>query len=419
MIRYSAMKAVSYQDYFKIQRCYDASHLDYGALTDFYMPLIGTDGLAIYLDLLREEDNATFHEHLFAHLGLTPGEFINAMNALEATGLVRTFVEEGSGCEVFTYALFAPLSADEFNQDIMLSATLKGKLGQQTYDRYLSRHVGEKPNADLEEITSSFPSVFSTSLDAKLYLNTTKGKLNEKATAKTGFDQVAFVRLLDTRIRKNLFSEEELAVIGKASALYGLSNETLADIVEGCLVHGASFGKRLDRKSFLSQAQKAMKFDYLKPSRGKSSDVHGDSVMASKIRMMDQCSPAKWLSYLQNNHRPAQKDLRLIETLSMEIGLPDPCINALLDFVLQKNDNVLSAPYCEKLAASLVREGCQSSRDAMDYLLRSSRRGGKASSVATKKPAQPMTEEAPEQEENASKEEVDALLDDLFKDWKK
>ena len=78
--------------------------------------------------------------------------------------------------------------------------------------------------------------------------------------------------------------------------------------------------------------------------------------------------PASWLAVLQNGHKPADSDLKILESLSLNLGLPNPVINALVDFVLQKNDNILSKAYIEKIGAALAREGVKTSLDAMTCL---------------------------------------------------
>ena len=59
---------------------------------------------------------------------------------------------------------------------------------------------------------------------------------------------------------------------------------------------------------------------------------------------------------------------RLINDLSKNYHLPNPVINAVVDYVLTKADNVLSRAYAEKVAASLVRENARTAVDAMNYL---------------------------------------------------
>ena len=92
------------------------------------------------------------------------------------------------------------------------------------------------------------------------------------------------------------------------------------------------------------------------------------------------------------------------------MGLPEPCCNALIDYVLAINHNVFSAPLAEKIAASLVREGFDNARDAMDYLV-SKKRNPQAKATPA---AQEKTSNEPETAE-ISPEELDALFESAYK----
>ena len=94
----------------------------------------------------------------------------------------------------------------------------------------------------------------------------------------------------------------------------------------------------------------------------------GATDLAKKINLMETKSPKDYLSYLQGGTKPASADLKVINDLSKNYNLPNPVINAVVDYVLYKADNVLSRPYAEKVAVSLVRENIRTAVDAMNYL---------------------------------------------------
>ncbi|MPN26594.1 Replication initiation and membrane attachment protein [bioreactor metagenome] len=83
---------------------------------------------------------------------------------------------------------------------------------------------------------------------------------------------------------------------------------------------------------------------------------------------METISPKDYLRILQNNTQPVKPDLRLIDDLSSNLKLPNCVINAIIDYVLTKNDNVLSRALTEKVASSLAREGVTTTIDAMEFL---------------------------------------------------
>ena len=414
------MKPVSVHDYYQTKRCYGDSSMDLASLTDFYLPLIGSRPFAAYMALTREDGNTHAHEGLMVCLDLTPGEFETALSALEAVGLVRTFVKPIEGAQLFVYCIYAPLHAAEFSSDIMLSGTLKGKIGIEEFERICSRHQGEQAMEDMEEVSVSFPDYFRPSYNPEFYLGKPSAGLKAgKAAPKTGFDRAFFVASMEKLgLCKNGLSEEEIVAVEKLATLYSLPEATIAELAYGCLRINAPVGKKLDLSALGNAAAAAMPFGYIRQEQGRSSGVKPKSDLAEKIIMMDEMPPARYLSVLQNNHKPASADLRIIEKLKMEIGLADPCINALIEWVLHKNDNVLSAAYCEKLGAAMVRAGCRSARDAMDYLTRSSRRKKKVETPVVSAPVETPVEEqskpTPSSDSNGS--DLDAAVDQALKD---
>ena len=83
---------------------------------------------------------------------------------------------------------------------------------------------------------------------------------------------------------------------------------------------------------------------------------------------MESVSPKKFLALLQNGSQPALADLKLIDSLSKNFNLSNPVINAVIDYTLINCKNILSRAYAEKIAASLAREGIETTIDAMNYL---------------------------------------------------
>ena len=81
------------------------------------------------------------------------------------------------------------------------------------------------------------------------------------------------------------------------------------------------------------------------------------------------------------------------------------------------NNNVLSRAYCEKVAASLAREGVETAIDAINYLRKTSRKSTKGGSKNThKKVVEEVVEKEPEaktKEENLDDVSWEEMLDDI------
>ncbi|MBO4540951.1 MAG: hypothetical protein J5736_03155, partial [Bacilli bacterium] len=99
-----------------------------------------------------------------------------------------------------------------------------------------------------------------------------------------------------------------------------------------------------------------------------------------------------------------------------------PLTNAVMDYVLQTNDNILSKASCEKLAAAVLREGCKTSRDALDFLngISEKRRGYKRKPASLnqneKRVEEAKREESltTEDDEEVTAEMVKKALDELY-----
>jgi len=128
-------------------------------------------------------------------------------------------------------------------------------------------------------------------------------------------------------------------------------------------------------------------------------------------------SPKNYLGVLQNGTRPASADLRLINDLSSNFHLSNGVINAIIDFVLTVNNNVLSRAYSEKIAASLAREGLTTAVDAMNYLRRIYRPKDKEAPIASPKKVETTGGEETENKQKtpSSKDEPswEEMIDDL------
>jgi len=373
------MKDVGLDDFYEVRKMGMVSDVDRLSLIDLYQPLIGARSSAIYLTLLedptKDDGGLTLtHDKLFAKLVVSAGEFVKSIEALEAVGLVKTFWKEGNGVRYFIYCLYSPKDPKEFFDDVLFVGTLKKYLGKDAFEILAKKYQTSKPVQGFEDVSASFASYFNPDFDDPIY----RGKLRYEASGhqasrvKTDFDFGEFVKvLLSNGIKDEELSKAEKSRIEKLAALYSLDGTTMGDIVARRYTIANPVGRRADFRLIEDDCRNSLRFPYLhKASLANKSAITSDTNMAKKIKLMDGISPSNWLTLLQNGHKPADSDLKIVQALSLDLGLPDPVVNALVDFVLQKNDNILSKAYIEKVGAALAREGVKTSLDAIDYLKR-------------------------------------------------
>lgn len=425
LVTYFPMKSLSKADYYQVRWMNGSTLVDEDALHDLYLPLLKNNGYALY-QTLRGDRGTLPAKGLLLRLDLTTGEFGKAIAPLEAVGLVRTFVQpfEG-GVQLFVFCLYPPKTAKSFFDDYLLQGTLHGFVGDDVFNYLASKYKRTSEIPDAEEISSSFPKVFDQNFPQNYYLQgSALAGEGGNAKERLSFDRGLFLKKLGSLgLRGDLLSGEEIESIEKLATLYSIKEELMADYVYESLTFKARVGKKVDLTSLANKCRSAMPFAYLRKEEGESSQISGETVMAKKIQIMDSVAPSEYLSIRQGGHKPALADLKLVEKLSMQMGLSDPCINALVDYVLMTHDNTLSSALCEKIAASMVREGCRSAKDAMDYLLRSHKRGKarsekpSLSQPATSKPVSAQIQD--EDEEEVSDEEVKEMLAKLYNGAKK
>ena len=98
-----------------------------------------------------------------------------------------------------------------------------------------------------------------------------------------------------------------------------------------------------------------------------NSEINSDTIIANKIKLMEETGPAVFLEYLQNNTKVAPADLYVINSL-INLNLPNGIINAIVDYTLTKKNNILDKFFAEKIASGILREGITTTIDAMNYM---------------------------------------------------
>ncbi len=116
---------------------------EFKVILKLYQPLMGVNAYGIY-SLLAAKVAQTpdllarrMHKELLDILNLGLRDFYEARIRLEALGLLKTFIQKDELGQVFIYELQAPLSAETFFKDDLLSMLLADSLGHQVASRCL------------------------------------------------------------------------------------------------------------------------------------------------------------------------------------------------------------------------------------------------------------------------------------------
>ena len=376
------MKVLANQDFLEVRLASLIADYDRDTLSNLYQPMIGYEGLALYMTLWSEANNERIsplctHEQVFLRMRIPAGAYVEARKYLEATGLLKTFVSQGQDFKIYHYELYAPKSPHGFFDDALLYGMLIKSIGETNANRLKNIYLIEPKHDFGEEITTKFAEMFHPQFDDEAFVDAVDGgqkvKGRNRGKIKGQFSYELFFQSLSeiSQIKDSAFNKADMKEIERLATLNGVSEEDTAKLVNQLYTPDQPKGQRIDFDKLSKTMQEKTDYKYRRGGRGVQSEpnlMSGASDLARKINLMETKSPKDYLSYLQNGTKPATADLKVINDLSKNYRLPNPVINAVVDYVLYKADNVLSRPYAEKVAVSLVRENILTAVDAMIYL---------------------------------------------------
>ncbi len=417
------MEFLSPEDYLEIRLASILTDFDRKVLCELYQPLVGFSATALFFTLWSEREQGysdlSTHERLFNIMQMSAGQFSKARSALEAVGLMKTFFKEENGIRFFTYELYAPKSPALFFEDALFAGLLSQYLGEKEASRLSIAFRGDDRVSGQTEISARFAEVFRPDLNDASFKVTTKSTAKRRSFGHldTTFDFNTFFQVLETKgmLKKTAFLKAQLDEIERIATLYGIDEETMAEHVLSTYSPEAPKEARIDfyRLGDLCREESRYPFSRKKVSNQGNMPTSA-TALAEKVKLMETLSPKDYLRIKQNNTSPAKPDLILIDDLSGKFALPNSVINALVDYVLAVNKNVLSRALCEKIGASLAREKIISALDAMNYLksVLSRRKTPKAENKMEAKPdvVEPTPIEEKPTQPSESLEELEKVL---------
>lgn len=401
------------------------SEIDKENLIYFYQPIVGSLAISLYLILWQDLDNLEsdvyLHHHLMNILKCNSLSLKEARESLEATGLVRSYVKEDNVLE-YIYELYSPLSASDFLNHPILNVVLYNNLGSEEFLALVKKHEKKKFNIEgYEEVTKKMDEVFKVET-----MNIT-AECNKKTTGQIKLTSTIDYDLIINSIPKNTLSEKAFnkktkELIDNISFIYNVDTLKMIEFIRKSL---NEFGM-IDKTVLRQTAQKNYSLssgtlptivyrtqpEYLKKASGDNS-IHGRIVA-----MFENLSPYDFLKSKNKGASPTSKDLKLVESLLLDLELTPAVVNVLLDYCLRKNNNKLVTNYVETVAAQWKRADLKTAEAAMKFAEKEHKKGLKKTGVKEKeKNATPTWFDEEIKKENTTDEERQEL-EDLLKEFK-
>lgn len=397
-------------------------------LIAFYEPIIGHLGVGLYLTLLNDlEENKQIsrelnHHHLMSILKCPLKIIKEARESLEAVGLLKSYFKKGS-VNNYIYELYSPLAPNEFFNHPILNIVLYNNLGATEYE-YLQKQY-QKIKIDLKEysdITKNMNEVY-TSVNNIPAIDSMERSINDiVVTNQVDFD------LIISSIPRGILNEKALnkktkELINELAFIYKIDTLKMMELIRSVL---NEFGM-IDKNNLRLAARKLYQYNngtlptliYRSQPEYLKTPVGDNSMRGKIIQAFESINPVDFLRNKYHGVKPTNRDIKIIESLIIDLEMPPAVVNVLLDYVLRKNNNRLSTGYIEAIAGQWKRAGLKNAREAMEFAEKENSKLTKKLATKVNEPSknEPFWFNAEKTKKELSEEEK-AELENLLKEFK-
>jgi len=412
---------ISNQDFYEIRLASLVSNVDKDVILELYQPLIGSTATILYLTLLKQkrnedEENVYQVDKLLNNMQISPGQLLNARHFLEAVGLIRTYEKDDVDNKSYLFVLYAPKAPKDFFDDVLFRGLLIQYIGEKEAKKLAHTYkIDLTISEQYKDVSASFVDVYHPDYDSESFRKdfgkSIVGHTHGRANIEFSYDLFFTYIKENSQISNEVFTKKDMKEISRLSALFGLDEKAMAFIVID--EYNPNDKLHLDFNKVVERANDEVRFRMPSKKPASKSKVSGDGVLAKKIQLMEETSPFDFLRVLQGGSLPAKADLKIVDMLSSNYQFSNGVINTIIDYVLTKNNNILSANYCEKLAAGLARGNVQTAVDAMNFLNKTTTKVIKK--VEEKQEEVKIEKEAKTNKVSSSKEVIsDEEMDDIL-----
>lgn len=373
-------------DTFKIEKKYNLSGEDLYSLTNLYLPLIGVDGLSLYL-LINELN--TNEEYLITKLldtlSFPTTIFLEqSFSKIEAIGLVKTFQKK----QEFIFSINQPLDVASFLNNHILFDFLKNKIGETEIKKMMPVY---SKKSSYKEITKTFDEVYDRTTESvkNILPNIFKKLVNDSIYVKNEkFDYIYFKLSFDNAVipqeilDDKYFKEEILRI----SYHYNLNEEEMYQAVIDTVHQTNDF--RI--KDINKNASKIYQMKHVEPVKFVTKEADPfvyeklDDATQRFLDLVERLSCEELLRSL-SQIKASTSELKMLDELIRNTGFSQGIINIMILYVLTINEGVLPGyNYFEKIANTWKRAKVASSKDALDLINKEKEPKEKKKTIKTK-----------------------------------
>lgn len=370
-------------DLYRIEIHYPLDEVQNDMLYYLYQPIIGSMAVHVYMMLSLEGKRMTRFlkpsslSRFTSFLSINLTELEKALQTLEAIGLLKTYVKHDQDITQYVYQIQSPLTLRAFFKNQILSSLLRESLSQDDYLKTIQYFKVSLENLDdYENITSRFQDVFTIQLPKKqgrvLKLNEElKETQHQDVTMDYDMD-LLYKCLADYQINKSKLTQDDITFMTQLASVYSIDALTLSGFIKDSMESQGLNQKRLKTKIKnyfeMDRVSKLQEVYHKQPLQYATQDDN-QSPLVLHMKYLDSLTPYELLKEKQGGKEPIFHDLKIVETLMVQLGLKPAVINVLIEYVLGKNNNQLSKSYCETIGATFARNHIDTAIDAYRELM--------------------------------------------------
>lgn len=352
--------------------------LDRKLITMLYQPIIGYSATSLYFTLVDDLDKRELmseeltHHHLMSTMQLKLEDIVIARKKLEAVGLLKTYFKKNH-VNNYIYLLYSPMSANDFLNHPVLNIVLYNNLGKKEYDRIVDFFKVPKINVkDYEDISSSFSTVFQ-SVSGNVLIeneNIRRENVNKIMIGERVDFNLLISSIPDSMISSKCFNEEVKELINALAYTYDIDDINMQGLVRNSINEKGLIDKTQLRKNVRDFYQfenegKLPTFIYSKQPDYLKMPMGDNSKWAKMVYTFESVHPYDFLRSKYKTGEPSLRDLKLIESLLVDLKLTPGVVNVLIAYVLKINNQKLSKNYIDTIAGQWKRLNIETVEEAM------------------------------------------------------
>ncbi len=403
------------------------SDTDKSIIINLYAPLIGSLAVSLYFTLWNDLGVGNLmsvdlnHHHLMVSLKSGIGSIKLARESLESFGLLKTYVKNGNVND-YIYELYSPLSPSEFFNHPILNVVLYSNVGSREYDNLLAMY--KYPKIDLkeyDEITKKLDEVYDTSKF------TLKDEVRDRMTGSINVEsRINFDEILSSIpkgiINERAFNKKTKELINNLAFIYNIDTLKMTEMIRSVLNEYGAIDKNglriIARKDYQFKKGSLPTLVYRTQPEYLKNPLGDNSKRGRIIAVFENTSPYDFLRLKYHGAEPTARDLKLLESLMIDLELPQAVVNVLIDYVLRKNNNSLNRSYVETIAAQWKRAGLKTASEAMDFAEKEHQKMSKKIPEIKKKLSEPPVWFNKKIDEETLTKDEEEELKDLLKEFK-